>query len=151
MILRPKLGMINAVGMGMKTLTKKLLPLTVFAIAVTSLFFVQPAQAYTVTLEQMGANVVATGSGAINLTGLTFFSSGTSFTARIFASGGFIVTGPTGGSGDVDTYNGFTGPTSFGSGFFFFPNTGSGDIVGLDAQSRGGFLVVPPGYHSGDP
>ena len=34
---------------------------------------VRPAQAYTVTLEQIGSNVVANGSGAINLTGLTFF------------------------------------------------------------------------------
>jgi hypothetical protein len=32
----------------------------------------QPAQAaYTVTLEQMGSNVVATGSGTIDLTGLS--------------------------------------------------------------------------------
>jgi hypothetical protein len=33
-----------------------------------SLVCVQPAQAYTVTLQQIGANVVANGSGAINLT-----------------------------------------------------------------------------------
>ena len=59
----------------MKALPKKLLPLTVFAIAVTSLFSVQPAQAFTITLEQMGSNVVATGSGAINLTGLNFLVS----------------------------------------------------------------------------
>ena len=55
----------------MKALPKKLLPLTLFGIAVTSLFCVQPAQAYTITLQQVGSNVVATGSGAINLTGLT--------------------------------------------------------------------------------
>ena len=55
----------------MKALPKKLLPLTLFGIAVTSLFSVQPAQAYSVTLQQVGSNVVATGSGAINLTGLT--------------------------------------------------------------------------------
>ena len=55
----------------MKALSKKLLTLTLFAIAVTSLFCVQPAQAFTITMEQVGSNVVATGSGAINLTGLT--------------------------------------------------------------------------------
>ena len=97
----------------------------------------------------MGANVVANGSGAINLTGLTFFLPGIDFTARIWAGGGVIITGPPGGSGDVDLYTGFTGPTSFGSGFFFFPNTGSGDIVGIDAQGFGGLLAVPPGYLSG--
>jgi hypothetical protein len=75
---------------------------------------------------------------------------GIDFTARIRAGGGVIITGPPGGSGDVDVYTGFTGPTSFGSGFFFFPNTGSGDIVGIDAQSSfGGLLAVPPGYVSG--
>ena len=56
----------------MKALPKKLLALTLFGIAVTSLFSIRPVQAYTVTLEQVGSNVVATGSGAINLTGLTF-------------------------------------------------------------------------------
>jgi hypothetical protein len=40
----------------MKALPKKLLPLTLFGIAVTSLFCVRPAEAYTVTVQQMGAN-----------------------------------------------------------------------------------------------
>jgi len=60
----------------MKALPKRLLPLTLFGIAVTSLFSVRPAQAYTVTLAQMGSNIVATGSGAINLTGLSFIENG---------------------------------------------------------------------------
>jgi hypothetical protein len=34
------------------------------------------AQAYTVTLEQIESNVVATGSGAFDLTGLTFQTGG---------------------------------------------------------------------------
>jgi hypothetical protein len=42
------------------------------AVAVTSLFSVQPAQAYRVTLKEVGSRVVANGSGAFNLTGLTF-------------------------------------------------------------------------------
>ena len=46
----------------------------IFTAVTASLFSVRPAEAYTVTLQQMGANVVANGSGAINLTGLTFFS-----------------------------------------------------------------------------
>src|SRR5262249_17695709 len=71
------------------------------------------------------------------------------FTARVRAGVGVIITGQPGGNGDVDLYTGFTGPTSFGSGFFFFPNTGSGDTVGIDAQSFGGLLAVPPGYLSG--
>src|SRR5262245_11581059 len=59
---------------GMQALPKKVLSLILFGIAVTSLFCVQPAQAYSVTLQQVGSDVVASGSGAINLTGLTFLS-----------------------------------------------------------------------------
>jgi len=119
-------------------------------VSLLGLGITQSARAYSVTLQQVGSNVVASGSGPINLTGLTFFLPGIDFTARIRAGGGVIITGPPGGSGDVDVYTGFTGPTSFGSGFFFFPNTGSGDIVGIDAQSSfGGLLAVPPGYVSG--
>src|SRR4026209_366584 len=99
-------------------------------VSLLGLGITQSARAYSVTLQQVGSNVVASGSGPINLTGLTFFLPGIDFTARIRAGGGVIITGPPGGSGDVDVYTGFTGPTSFGSGFFFFPNTGSGDIVG---------------------
>ena len=57
----------------MKTLILAAVRCSLMFTAVTaSLFSVQPAQAYTVTLQQVGSNVVATGSGAINLTGLTF-------------------------------------------------------------------------------
>src|SRR6476620_10976810 len=49
---------------------------TTLAIVLASLLSVRPAQAgYTVTLQQVGPNVVATGSGAIDLTGLTFSDS----------------------------------------------------------------------------
>ena len=47
----------------------------IFTAVTASLFSVRPAEAYTVTLQQMGSNVVANGSGPINLTGLTFFVS----------------------------------------------------------------------------
>jgi hypothetical protein len=129
----------------MKTLTKKLLPLTLFGIAVTSLFCVRPAQAYTVTLQQMGANVVANGSGAFNLTGLTFFS-GDFVVPQMNASFGAILTGQVLG-GVVTGYTGFTGPTSFGPGGFFFATTGSGDLVGISSGARA--LYVPKGYVSG--
>jgi hypothetical protein len=109
----------------MNALPKKLLPLTLFGIAVTSLFSVRPAQAYTVTLEQVASNVVATGSGGINLTGLTFFIPSLTL-AEVNAGDGVISTGPH-GFGPVDLYTGFMGPASFGSGGPFAPNTGSGD------------------------
>jgi hypothetical protein len=115
----------------MKTLPKILLALT--AVAVTSLFSVQPAQAYSVTLEQVGANVVANGSGAINLTGLTFQNSITTSGVGVNPIFGIISTGPT-GSVTVSRYRGFTGPASFGSGGVFNANTGSGDIVTIQGD-----------------
>jgi len=80
----------------MEALPKKLLPLILFGIAVTSLFSVQPAQAYSVTLEQVGANVVANGSGPINLTGLTFQGSVSTNGVGLLPLFGIIFTGPTG-------------------------------------------------------
>jgi hypothetical protein len=128
----------------MKALPKKLLPLTLFGIAVTLLFSVQPAQAYSVTLQQVGSNVVATGSGTFNLTGLTFLNSANVNGIGVNANSGIISTGPT-GSVNVDLYNGFTGPTSFGSGGAFFANTGNGDFVAIQGLV-GGQLIVPQGY-----
>jgi len=97
-----------------------------------SLVCVQPTQAYTVTLQQIGANVVANGSGAINLTGLAFNSSVIN-SPGILAEFGLIDTGP---SAVVDIYNGFVGPLNFGSGGIFSPNTSSGDFVGIVGLTR---------------
>jgi hypothetical protein len=130
----------------MKALPKKLLPLTLFAIAITSLLCVRPAEAYTVTLQQMGSNVVANGSGAINLTGLTFQGSTFGTITGIRANTGSIGTGPL-AQLNFDFYTGFTGPTSFGSGASFLPNTGSGDFVGIFGLA--GQIFVPQGYVSG--
>src|SRR4030095_3233855 len=128
----------------MKALTKNLLPLTVLTIVVTSLFCVRPAQAYTVRLNEVGANVVANGSGAINLTGLGFFQSGP-LNSLFNATFGGIRMG-TGGS-SADWYTGATGPSTFGSGGQFFPSIGSGDFVGIDGGI--GIIFVPLGYVSG--
>jgi hypothetical protein len=129
----------------MKTSPKKLLPLTLFGIAVTSLFSIQPAQAYTVRLQQMGSNVVATGSGAVNLTGLTFDTTGFAFAAEIVAHAGVLITGPCCDT-SIDAYTGFTGPTNFGSGVEFFANSGSGALVAI--ADSDGLLFVPQGYVS---
>jgi len=132
----------------MKALRKKLSPLTLFGIAVTSLFSIRPAQACTVTLEQVGSNVVATGRGAINLTGLTLnpgFVGGVGIQADVAE----IITGQPAPAG-VDAYRGLMGPMSFGPGDFFAPNTGSGDLVGIVGNFLGaGLLFVPQAYVSG--
>jgi hypothetical protein len=101
---------------------------------------------YTVTLQQVGANVVATGSGPIDLTGLSFSGTVSSFSTEIFPSIGFINTGLSGFF--VDKYLGFSGPGSFGSGTETVANSGSGDLVSISLALG---LSVPQGYVSGTP
>jgi hypothetical protein len=72
----------------------------------------RPAQAdYVVMLVQVGSNVVATGSGAIDLTGLSFvgtFASG----AAMEPSLSILAVA----SGTVDDYVAISGPSNFGTG-----------------------------------
>ena len=127
-----------------KPLPKILLALT--AVAALSLFSVQLAQAYSVTLEQVGSDVVATGSGPLDLTGLTLVVTYASLPAQIFPVLGQIVTGS---GGATDGYQGsISGPTSFGGVFFTFASSGSGDSVGIFRDTS--TLLVPSGYVSGN-
>ena len=80
---------------------------TTLAIVLAWLLSVRPAQAgYVVTLQQVGPDVVATGSGAINLHGLTFYSIVFRKSRDKPRSGdsASIYTGPT--SSTVDLYYG---------------------------------------------
>lgn len=109
-----------------------------------------PARAaYIVTFSQLGPNVVASGSGSIDLSGLTFVTSGPTQPeiAPTFA------TEATGAAGAVDEYSGASGPTSFGPGVFTSATTGTGDLVGIQQliDEPAGFVVVPMGYASGAP
>jgi hypothetical protein len=134
----------------MKTLIFAAIRCSLMFTAVTeSLFFVRPAQGYTITLEQIGSNVVANGSGAINLTGLTFVISGTLEPGVIVPNIGIIQIGGSLSNPFIDQYTGITGPTSFGSGDTFEANTNSGDFVGIFGLT--GNIDVPEGYVSGAP
>jgi hypothetical protein len=126
----------------MKTLILAAIRCSLIVTAVTSLFYVQPAHAYEVTLEQVGSNVVATGSGAIDLTGLTFELTTTESGGVVYPSLGTIFTGTT-SLADVDEFFGISS-TTFGSGVARFADSGSGDRVGIS-----GALFVPHGYMSG--
>ena len=116
------------------------------------------ANTFTVTFQQVGANVVAMGSGSIGLTGLTLAShGGVGMTAPvIWPSQAFIMIGPTLTTTWFDAYTGFTGPASYGSGAPNGATTGSGDGVGIAGSGAGvaGFngeplLFVPVDYVSG--
>ena len=141
---------------------------TTLAIVLAWLLAVRPAQAgYTVTLQQVGLDVVAIGSGAIDLRGLTFSNSNflvPEITPSFHQLGGndmgcSISTGPFSSMyqdprQSVDSYLGASGPLSFGSRRFeVFANSGGGNMVGIAAASssefKGVFLSVPRGYVSG--
>jgi hypothetical protein len=112
--------------------------LALFATATTS-----TGSTFTVTLAQVGPDVVATGSGTIDLTGLTSF--GSSFSSpELYAAHGILGVGP---SGTIDLYTGPSGPFDFGPGGAFFPSTTSGDSVFL--EDFGLDIEVPQGYVSG--
>src|SRR5262249_2444865 len=130
---------------------------TTLAIALAWLLSVRLVQAggYIVTLQQVGPNVVATGSGAIDLTGLTF-SGSTSVNPGLNPNRfyGFVYTGRT--SSSVDLYVEPSGPWGFG-GAYAAPSasSGSGDMVGISTgfilfgHRYPAHLVVPKGYVSG--
>jgi hypothetical protein len=111
-----------------------------------------PAQAvpYVVTLQQVGPNVVATGSGALDLTGLSYAVTGAGGSG-MEPSAAFIITGTYNEPDDL--YRGsISGPTSFGSGGFDFANrsTATGGLVGIAPVPFGvaPTVYVPGGYVS---
>jgi hypothetical protein len=134
--------------------TRSLLATVAVAIPVTMIGFglsAPPAQAgYIVTLEQVGSNVVATGSGTIDLADLTFNAHFGGNPAGIVPNIGFIKTGLTTPQ-PQDQYSGFTGPAVFGppTAGPALANSGMGDAVRMSGFDD--LLFVPEGYVSGAP
>jgi hypothetical protein len=109
---------------------------------------VLPARAaYVVKLKQVNDDVVATGSGTIDLTDLHLDASNAQNSPGMQPNFPVIITGPA-GDGLLDLYDsGLFVPTSFGTGGNFVgPINGSGDLV-----AAGYTLGVPAGYTSGSP
>ncbi|HEX5488690.1 MAG TPA: hypothetical protein VFX04_06050 [Rhodanobacteraceae bacterium] len=106
------------------------------------------ATPYVVKMVQQGGNVVATGSGALDLTGLNFLYA-TQVTNGLWPGTAFITTGIYDSFDDeVDKYSGsITGPTNFGSGTSIFVITeGNGDVVSISRIDLLGNIYVPSGY-----
>ena len=119
---------------------------------------VLPSRAgYVVVLKQEAGGVVATGSGSIDLTGLTFFFSTRGTGAAAVPREAIIATGAPANTIDgLDGYTGFTGPTSFGPGGGRFANISlaTGDdveIVGNPDQHGQPVLFVPHNYVNDTP
>lgn len=104
------------------------------------------ASSFTVTLEQEGNNVVATGSGTVDLTGL-------SFDGTLFNDDGFLHPRDgvlaIGGAPTEGYYTSISGPISFGSGGSTDASTYTGDPVSILAVN--GWITLPTNYISGTP
>jgi hypothetical protein len=104
--------------------------------------------AYTITFQQEGSTVVATGSGSINTGGLTFLK-----TSNIFVPKGDVApyygTAQVGVGSTYDIYSAPLTPQMFGIGNGDTTLTGSGDLVEVDPSD--GLILVPAGYVSGSP
>jgi PEP-CTERM motif len=119
-----------------------------FALAAALALCVVPARAgLIITIDQVGPDVVATGSGSVNLTGLTFNGSilSAAGVTPIFGNVTFGEAGPTSG----DDYGPLMGPSSFGPGIGNIPTSSSGDTFGV--VNGDGSVRVPGGYTSGTP
>lgn len=99
---------------------------------------------FTFNINQNGNDVMALGSGSLNITAFTGSNSG-SFTSSMLPSIGYLVVN----QGSMTQYSGaiLTGPSSFGSGGGA-PNSVTGDYVGVRGPAS--FIFVPVGYVSGD-
>ena len=103
---------------------------------------------YIVNLVQQGNDVIATGSGTLDLAALTLTcSSGCSTNGGINPMLASIGIGPA-FSVPSRFYSGFTGPASFGIGDFTPVSGGSGDTVAFDGTFN--ILSVPLDYVSGN-
>ncbi|MBV7426883.1 IPTL-CTERM sorting domain-containing protein [Acidovorax sp. sif1233] len=101
--------------------------------------------AYAVYVFESGGNVVASGSGRMNMAALTPAGNGPLFSV-VIPSAALIFTGT---AGTVEAYMGVSGPPMLGAGGPVLADTSSGDMVGLDGMMAPGFVFAPLGYVSG--
>lgn len=116
---------------------------------------ISPLQAaYVINVTQSGSDVVASGSGSLNLTALMLTGVGP-FQGEVVVTNAVVVEQLLGVGvfNPATTFFGLlTGPTSFATTTpeSFFPSSSSGTLVVLDAQSSGQVAVgVIAGYVSG--
>lgn len=113
---------------------------------VAGAFFATAASAtpFVMHLYQQGSDVVASGSGEFNLTGLSTYEPYL-IPPFVNAAIAFLCVGDIGAK--VSTYNNVTGPRSFGNGLLYEATAGSGDFVMIYGGDY--FVGFPLGYSSG--
>ena len=119
-------------------------------VAALMLFAVPTARAaYTVNIDQVGPDVVATGTGSLNYLPLHFVPPFVTSNSAVTPNHGGVVVGPINASDpNSGLFTGISGPTSFGTGGMTPASSGSGLAVGIDGLS--GSLFVPLDYIGGD-
>jgi MYXO-CTERM domain-containing protein len=123
-------------------LTKKVI---VNALLGATLLAASARASFVVSIEQIGANVVASGKGSIDTNSLTAVNSGTSLEAGMDSNAAFLTLG----GAPFASWRAFEtviGPTNFGTGGTVFTPSSTGDLVSLQS---GQAIVVPADYVSG--
>jgi PEP-CTERM motif len=123
---------------------------SIASMALVALTTPRAEAAFVAVFTEDGSNVVASGSGTINLTDLTFAQTlpGELTQAAVNPS----LPGYASGISDTTAlYDGdISGPTSWGAGGVTLASSSFGDVVGL-YHTKVFFLLVPDGYTSGSP
>jgi hypothetical protein len=101
--------------------------------------------AFTFTFLEQGGNIVAAGSGSLDLAGLP---PQTPIKQNLPDTGVWAQIGVVGLAGTVLVYTGITGPGDFGSGVRVSASSGSGNTIAVNGSQ--GLLAVPSTYVSGD-
>ncbi|HEV2673239.1 MAG TPA: VPLPA-CTERM sorting domain-containing protein [Aliidongia sp.] len=119
------------------------------ALSVASLGMLAASNAhaeYIGYVYQDGTNVVASGSGSLNTSSLTFTVQTAGATTSVYTSIGFQTFGDV--YHGINVYGGFTGPTSFGTGGPKQADSYTG--FGTDILAANNEIVVALGYVSGE-
>ncbi len=123
----------------------KSLMIGALAAVALGVFEAHPARAeFILNFDQVGSNVVATGSGTIDTADLTFMNT-SAWLGGIVPNGAEWATGSNPGGAFTDTYSGISGPAAFGTASVTYATTVSGDPMALVS----GEIAVPVGYVSG--
>jgi len=135
----------------MKAIGMKFLRTSAAALVLTNLIAMPAEAAYTVTLSQVGANVVATGSGSLNFSALPSDPAGPA-SGDMRPEYGYIALGSS-GMLNIDRHCGpsIAGPTNFGVGGYTAADVVSGEYVQINNAMAPRCLYVPAGYVSGAP
>ncbi len=111
----------------------------------------QAEAGFIVTIQEQGGNVVATGSGTIDLTGLTLSGGAGAPAAFVESRGAILFLGSS--VAQIHEYSGAIGPITWGAGGptnGLYASTATGDTVGIyGSQPLGPSVTVPAGYVSG--